>query len=53
MNFQVLAPLRPEEYAALKADIARRGVLVPVEVAVMPALPEGPPRPVGMEKEGR
>src|SRR2546422_310993 len=30
--FQVLAPLRPEEFAALRDDIARRGVMVPVEV---------------------
>ena len=31
MNFQVLPPLSAEDYAALKADIAARGVLVPVE----------------------
>jgi ParB-like nuclease domain len=30
-RYQVLPPLSPEEYAALKADIAARGVLVPVE----------------------
>jgi hypothetical protein len=30
-RYQVLPPLSPEEYAALKADIAERGVLVPVE----------------------
>jgi ParB-like chromosome segregation protein Spo0J len=29
--YQVLPPLAPEEYAALKDDIRRRGVLVPVE----------------------
>jgi hypothetical protein len=29
--YQVLPPLSPEEYAALKADIAARGVFVPVE----------------------
>jgi ParB-like chromosome segregation protein Spo0J len=29
--YQILPPLSPEEYAALKADIAARGVLVPVE----------------------
>jgi ParB-like chromosome segregation protein Spo0J len=31
MNFQVLPPLSAEDYAALKSDIAARGVLVPVE----------------------
>jgi site-specific DNA-methyltransferase (adenine-specific) len=31
-SYQQLAPLRPEEREALKADIAKRGVLVPVEV---------------------
>jgi ParB-like chromosome segregation protein Spo0J len=31
MNFQVLPPLSGEDYAALKSDIAVRGVLVPVE----------------------
>lgn len=31
-RYQQLAPLRPEEREALKADIAKRGVLVPVEV---------------------
>ena len=30
--YQLLDPLRPEEYEALKGDIAARGVLVPVEV---------------------
>jgi ParB-like chromosome segregation protein Spo0J len=30
-RYQLLPPLSPEEYAALKADIAARGVLVPVE----------------------
>jgi len=30
--WQILPPLSPEEYAALKADIAARGVMVPVEV---------------------
>jgi len=29
--YQLLDPLRPEEYEALKGDIAARGVLVPVE----------------------
>jgi SAM-dependent methyltransferase len=29
--YQLLPALTPEEYAALKADIAKRGVLVPVE----------------------
>jgi ParB-like nuclease domain len=29
--YQVLPPLSPEEYTGLKADIAARGVLVPVE----------------------
>lgn len=29
--YQLLPPLSPEEYAALRADIAARGVLVPVE----------------------
>lgn len=32
MNYQVCEPLTPEEFAALKADIAERGVMVPVEV---------------------
>ncbi|HEY7309552.1 MAG TPA: MT-A70 family methyltransferase [Gemmataceae bacterium] len=31
MNYQLLDPLRPEEYAALEADIRQRGVLIPVE----------------------
>jgi N6-adenosine-specific RNA methylase IME4 len=31
MKYQLLDPLRPEEYAALEADIRRRGVLIPVE----------------------
>lgn len=30
--YQLLGNLRPEEYKALKADIEKRGVLVPVEV---------------------
>jgi N6-adenosine-specific RNA methylase IME4 len=30
-NYQLLDPLRPEEYAALEADIRKRGVLIPVE----------------------
>ena len=30
-RFQVMLPLSPEDYAELKADIAQRGVLVPVE----------------------
>lgn len=32
MRYQVMPELTPIEYAALKADIAERGVLVPVEV---------------------
>jgi N6-adenosine-specific RNA methylase IME4 len=31
MKYQLLDPLRPEEYAALEADICKRGVLIPVE----------------------
>lgn len=31
MNYQVMPDLTPEEYAELKADIAERGVMVPVE----------------------
>ncbi len=31
-KYQLLERLRPEEFEALKADIAQRGVLVPVEV---------------------
>lgn len=31
MDYQLLPPLTEEEYEALKADIAERGVLVPVE----------------------
>jgi DNA modification methylase len=30
--YQVMPPLTPEQYAALKADITARGVVVPVEV---------------------
>ena len=30
-RFQVVPPLTEEEFAALKDDIAQRGVLVPVE----------------------
>jgi ParB-like chromosome segregation protein Spo0J len=30
--YQILPPLGADEYAALKADIARHGVLVPVEL---------------------
>jgi len=29
--WQVLPPLQPEEFASLKADVAVRGVLVPIE----------------------
>ena len=32
MKYQVMPALTPIEYEALKADIAKRGVLVPVEV---------------------
>lgn len=31
MNYQVMPELTPEEYAELKADIALRGVMVPIE----------------------
>lgn len=31
-QYQLFGPLRDEEYQALKADIAKRGVMVPVEV---------------------
>ncbi len=31
-KYQLFDPLRPEEYAALKADIDKHGVLVPVEL---------------------
>lgn len=31
-QYQLFGPLRDEEYEALKADIAKRGVMVPVEV---------------------
>jgi ParB-like chromosome segregation protein Spo0J len=31
-RYQLFAPLPPEQYEALKADIARRGVLVPLEL---------------------
>jgi hypothetical protein len=31
-TYQLFAPLRSEEYEALKADIAKRGVLVPAEL---------------------
>ena len=29
--YQLLSPLKPEENAALKSDIAKRGILIPVE----------------------
>lgn len=32
LRFQLFPDLRPDEYEALKADIAKRGILVPVEV---------------------
>jgi ParB-like chromosome segregation protein Spo0J len=35
-DFQVLPPLSDEEYAALRVDIAQRGVLVPVVVESTP-----------------
>jgi transcriptional regulator with XRE-family HTH domain len=31
IRYQLMPPLSPEEYAALRADIAERGVLIPVE----------------------
>jgi len=31
-KYQVLPPMPPEQFAALKADIAERGVLVPIDV---------------------
>lgn len=31
MNYQVMPELTPDEYAELKADIAKRGVMVPIE----------------------
>lgn len=31
-RYQLFARLRDEEYAALKADITKRGVLIPVEL---------------------
>jgi len=31
-KYQLLSPLRPEELAALEADIQKRGILVPVEI---------------------
>ena len=31
MDYQVMPELTPEEYAELKADIAQRGVMVPIE----------------------
>lgn len=30
-TYQIMPDLTPDEYAALKADIAARGVLVPIE----------------------
>src|SRR5437868_1120401 len=39
--YQLFGPLRPEEYAALEADIAKRGVLVPVEQAEDGAILDG------------
>ncbi|MBQ3448601.1 MAG: ParB N-terminal domain-containing protein, partial [Synergistaceae bacterium] len=31
MKYQVIPELTPEEYAELKADIAERGVMIPIE----------------------
>ena len=31
MTYQVLPPLTDEEFAMLKADVALRGVLIPIE----------------------
>lgn len=31
-RYQLLPPLRPEEYAALREDIQKRGILVPIDV---------------------
>lgn len=39
--YQVMPPLSPEEYAALKADIAQRGVQVPVEYDEVGAILDG------------
>ena len=41
--YQLLPPLSAEEYAALKADIAARGVQVPVEVDEAGETLNGPP----------
>ena len=39
--YQILPPLSPDEYAALKGDIARRGVLVPIELDEAGAVLDG------------
>lgn len=40
-QYQLLPPLSEEEYLALKADVAKRGVLVPVEVDENGAILDG------------
>lgn len=39
--YQLMPPLTPEEYAALRADIAARGVMVPIEVDETGAILDG------------
>jgi len=41
MDYQLLPPLPPSQYEALKADIAERGVLVPVELDETGAVLDG------------
>ncbi len=41
MNYQILPPLADDEFAALKADIAERGVQVPIEVDEAGAVLDG------------
>jgi hypothetical protein len=49
-DYQLLPPLSAEEYAALKADIAARGVLVPVEVDEQGNLLDGHHRVLAWEE---
>jgi len=41
MDYQLLPPLSPAQYEALKADIAERGVLVPIELDETGAVLDG------------
>src|ERR1041384_4049243 len=51
-KFQLLPALSPDEFAALKADIAKRGVLVPVEYDEHEAILDGHHRVRACEELG-